>query len=273
MFLKICLLIFCMILPRMAWNVYNRNTDHQQEMRYFMAKPSIYAVARGRACGLFTSWQECEKQIKGYPGARYKGFADVAAALAWLNGETNAATGAPQGSARRAPSAPAAPRPRPPRESCAAAAPTVPADYTIYTDGSCLKNPGGPGGWAIVACDERTGTLTEKSGGHPETTNNRMELTAAIEALAFAPADTRVALYTDSQYLKNGLTKWLAGWKRRGWKKADGTPVLNRDLWEQLDALTHTHVISYHWVKGHRGNPRNERCDTLARGEAMKFCR
>ncbi len=257
----------------MAWNVYNRNTDHQQEMRYFMAKPSIYAVARGRACGLFTSWQECEKQIKGYPGARYKGFADVAAALAWLNGETNAATGAPQGSARRAPSAPAAPRPRPPRESCAAAAPTVPADYTIYTDGSCLKNPGGPGGWAIVACDERTGTLTEKSGGHPETTNNRMELTAAIEALAFAPADTRVALYTDSQYLKNGLTKWLAGWKRRGWKKADGTPVLNRDLWEQLDALTHTHVISYHWVKGHRGNPRNERCDTLARGEAMKFCR
>ena len=100
-----------------------------------------------------------------------------------------------------------------------------------------------------------------------------MELTAAIEALAFAPAGTRVALYTDSQYLKNGLTKWLAGWKRRGWKKADGTPVLNRDLWEQLDALTRTHAISYHWVKGHRGNPRNERCDTLARGEAMKFCR
>ena len=107
MFLKICLLIFCMILPQMAWNVYNRNTDHQQEMRDLMAKSSIYAVARGRACGLFTSWQECEKQIKGYPGARYKGFADVAAALAWLNGETNAATAAPQGSARRAPSAPA----------------------------------------------------------------------------------------------------------------------------------------------------------------------
>ena len=82
MFLKICLLIFCMILPQMAWNVYNRNTDHQQEMRDLMAKSSIYAVARGRACGLFTSWQECEKQIKGYPGARYKGFADVAAALA-----------------------------------------------------------------------------------------------------------------------------------------------------------------------------------------------
>ena len=118
-----------------------------------MAKPSIYAVARGRACGLFTSWQECEKQIKGYPGAKYRGFADVAAALAWLNGETNAATATPQGSARRAP---AAPRQRAPHGSCAAEAATAPADYTIYTDGSCLKNPGGPGGWASQSTSEQS---------------------------------------------------------------------------------------------------------------------
>ena len=142
---------------------------------------------------------------------------------------------------------------------------------TLYVDGACKGNPG-LGGWGAYIIMENN-TEHKIYGGAAETTNNRMELTAAIEALAFAPAGTRVALYTDSQYLKNGLTKWLAGWKRRGWKKADGTPVLNRDLWEQLDALTRTHAISYHWVKGHRGNPRNERCDTLARGEAMKFCR
>ena len=219
-----------------------------------MTAKKVYAVARGRAVGIFTSWSECEKQVRGFAGARFQSFTDVNAALAWLSGAKGTA------------SAPA-PASTPAQKKAAS------VDYTIFTDGSCLRNPGGPGGWAIVACDERTGTLTEKSGGHPETTNNRMELTAAIEALAFAPAGTRVALYTDSQYLKNGLTKWLAGWKRRGWKKADGTPVLNRDLWEQLDALTRTHAISYHWVKGHRGNPRNERCDTLARGEAMRFCR
>lgn len=231
-----------------------------------MAKPSIYAVARGRACGLFTSWSECEKQIKGYPGARYKGFTDVAAALAWLNGGTSAPAGAaPAPSPRRGASARGA-------AGRAEETPAAPVDFTIYTDGSCLRNPGGPGGWAIVACEERTGRLTERSGGDPSTTNNRMELTAAIEALAFAPAGTRVALYTDSQYLKNGLTRWLAGWKRHQWKKADGTPVLNQDLWLRLDTLTRTHAISYHWVKGHRGNPRNERCDTLARQEALR-CR
>ena len=177
-----------------------------------MAKPSIYAVARGRACGLFTSWSECEKQIKGYPGARYKGFTDVAAALAWLNGGTSAPAGAaPAPSPRRGASARGA-------AGRAEETPAAPVDFTIYTDGSCLRNPGGPGGWAIVACEERTGRLTERSGGDPSTTNNRMELTAAIEALAFAPAGTRVALYTDSQYLKNGLTRWLAGWKRHQWK-------------------------------------------------------
>ena len=219
-----------------------------------MTAKKVYAVARGRAVGIFTSWSECEKQVRGFAGARFQSFTDVNTALAWLSGAKGTA------------SAPA-PASTPAQKKAAS------VDYTIFTDGSCLRNPGGPGGWAIVAKNMATGKVLERSAGNPSTTNNRMELTAAIEALRYAPEGTRVALYTDSQYLKNGLTKWLAGWKRRGWKKADGTPVLNRDLWEQLDALTRTHAISYHWVKGHRGNPRNERCDTLARGEAMKFCR
>ena len=102
------------------------------------------------------------------------------------------------------------------------------------------------------------------------TTNNRMELTAAIMALRLAPTGTRVALYTDSQYLKNGITKWVAGWKRRGWKKADGQPVLNQPLWMELDELYTAHTVYFHWVKGHAGNPLNERCDQLAKHAAMQ---
>ena len=117
-----------------------------------------------------------------------------------------------------------------------------------------------------------TGAVEEKSGGAPETTNNRMELTAALMALSAVPEGARVALYTDSQYLKNAFTKfWLPAWKKRGWKKADGEPVLNQDLWVQLDAAFATRQVQFHWVKGHAGNPRNERCDALARAEAEKF--
>ena len=140
----------------------------------------------------------------------------------------------------------------------------------IYTDGACRGNPG-PGGWAATL--EYNGRLRELSGAEAQTTNNRMELIAVIRALEALSRPVRACVHTDSQYVRQGITEWMKAWKARDWRTADRKPVKNRDLWEQLDALTRTHAISYHWVKGHRGNPRNERCDTLARGEAMKFCR
>lgn len=217
-----------------------------------MAK-KIYAVKRGRKTGLFTVWAECAAQVKGFQGAVYKGFMTEEEARAWLDG-ADARTEQPRAAAEMAePSAPD-------------------ADYIIHTDGSCLRNPGGPGGWAAVIETTATGAVEEKSGGDPETTNNRMELTAALMALSAVPEGARVALYTDSQYLKNAFTKfWLPAWKKRGWKKADGEPVLNQDLWVQLDAAFAARQVQFHWVKGHAGNPRNERCDALARAEAEKF--
>ena len=137
----------------------------------------------------------------------------------------------------------------------------------IFTDGSCLGNPG-PGGYgAIMRYRQHEKTFSE---GYFLTTNNRMEMTAAIEALAFAPEGSRVALFTDSQYLQNGITRWVAGWKRRGWKKADGTPVLNQELWVELDRLYGSRKVTFHWVRGHVGIALNERCDELARQEAAK---
>ena len=217
-----------------------------------MAK-KFYAVKRGRKTGLYTVWAECAAQVKGFQGAVYKGFMTEEEARAWLGG--------------------ADARTEQPRAAAEMAAPSAPdADYIIHTDGSCLRNPGGAGGWAAVIETAATGAVEEKSGGDPETTNNRMELTAALMALSAVPEGARVALYTDSQYLKNAFTKfWLPAWKKRGWKKADGEPVLNQDLWVQLDAAFATRQVQFHWVKGHAGNPRNERCDALARAEAEKF--
>ena len=217
-----------------------------------MAK-KFYAVKRGRKTGLYTVWAECAAQVKGFQGAIYKGFMTEDEARAWLGG--------------------ADARTEQPRAAAEMAAPSAPdADYIIHTDGSCLRNPGGAGGWAAVIETVATGAVEEKSGGDPETTNNRMELTAALMALSAVPEGARVALYTDSQYLKNAFTKfWLPAWKKRGWKKADGEPVLNQDLWVQLDAAFAARQVQFHWVKGHAGNPRNERCDALARAEAEKF--
>ena len=136
----------------------------------------------------------------------------------------------------------------------------------IHTDGACSGNPG-PGGWgAVMSCNGRT---RELSGAHPDTTNNRMELTAAIRALEALTRPSAVDLYTDSTYLKDGITRWLPGWKARGWRTASKAPVKNRDLWEVLDALGKRHDVAWHWVRGHTGDPGNERADALAR-EALK---
>lgn len=131
----------------------------------------------------------------------------------------------------------------------------------IHTDGACRGNPG-PGGWGAVL---RAGTHErELWGGEDDTTNNRMELTAAIEALAALKRPCRVRLYTDSTYVMHGITRWLEDWRRRGWKTAARKPVKNQDLWQRLDALTGRHEIEWHWVKGHSGDPGNERADQLA---------
>lgn len=131
----------------------------------------------------------------------------------------------------------------------------------IHTDGACKGNPG-PGGWgAILSAGGREKQLC---GGEPLTTNNRMELRAVIEALSALKRHSRVKLYTDSQYVQRGVTEWLPGWKRNGWRTAQKTPVKNVDLWQSLDELLPKHSIEWHWVKGHAGHEGNERADQLA---------
>ena len=133
----------------------------------------------------------------------------------------------------------------------------------IFTDGACSGNPG-PGGWgAVLTFGDRE---KEICGGEPDTTNNRMEMMAAIQALELLTKPCRVELHTDSQYLRNGVTQWIHAWKARGWKTADKKPVKNVDLWQRLDELVATggHRIDWRWVKGHAGDPGNERADALA---------
>ncbi|HEY3181089.1 MAG TPA: ribonuclease HI [Casimicrobiaceae bacterium] len=131
----------------------------------------------------------------------------------------------------------------------------------IYTDGACKGNPG-PGGWGALL--EYDGRRKELFGGEPHTTNNRMELVAVIRALEALTRESDVAIYTDSQYVKNGIESWIHGWKRNGWKTSDRKPVKNEDLWRELDELATRHRISWHWVRGHDDNPGNERADELA---------
>jgi ribonuclease HI len=133
----------------------------------------------------------------------------------------------------------------------------------IWTDGACSGNPG-PGGWGAILRKEAV--EKELSGAEPATTNNRMELMAAIVALEALTRPCEVAVHIDSQYVRQGITQWIHGWKRNGWKTADKKPVKNEDLWRRLDAASARHAIAWHWVKGHAGDPMNERADALARG-------
>jgi len=144
--------------------------------------------------------------------------------------------------------------------------PPVPAQSAvIYTDGACSPNPGF-GGWAavIVQAEQKRSVV----GGADDTTNNRMELQAAIEGLRALAAPTQVRLFTDSQYVRNGITQWLPNWVKRGWQTKEKTPVKNQDLWQELSRLSQHHAIEWCWVKGHAGNPLNEECDLFAQAEA-----
>jgi ribonuclease HI len=136
------------------------------------------------------------------------------------------------------------------------------SEAVIYTDGACSRNPG-PGGWGVVL---RYGTVVkELHGSDPLTTNNRMELTAAIQALEALTRPVTVTLYTDSRYVLDGITKWLPGWQRNGWRTSGRQPVKNVDLWQRLVAAMAPHEVTWRWVKGHNGDPGNERADELAR--------
>jgi ribonuclease HI len=135
----------------------------------------------------------------------------------------------------------------------------------LFTDGACKGNPG-PGGWGAVL--RFKGKERELSGGEPDTTNNRMEMMAAIEGLKALTRPCSVTLHTDSKYLMDGITKWIHGWQRNGWRTADKKPVKNADLWQALLAATAPHQVKWRWVKGHAGHPENERADTLASAAA-----
>ncbi|MEL6374617.1 MAG: ribonuclease HI [Pseudomonadota bacterium] len=139
---------------------------------------------------------------------------------------------------------------------------------TIYTDGACSGNPG-PGGWGAILISGKH--RKELSGGEAGTTNNRMELSAAIEALNHLNRRCEVDLHTDSTYVRDGITKWIKGWQRNGWKTAAKKPVKNAELWQALQAAVARHQVRWHWVKGHAGHPENERADELARGGMAPF--
>ena len=143
-------------------------------------------------------------------------------------------------------------------------------EVDIFTDGACKGNPG-PGGWGALI---RSGARErELSGGEKLTTNNRMELMAAIRALQALKKPCRVQLHTDSNYVRDGITKWIHGWRRNGWRTADRKPVKNADLWQELLAAAARHKIDWRWVKGHSGHPENDRADALASAEALRFQR
>jgi ribonuclease HI len=147
------------------------------------------------------------------------------------------------------------------------------ADLFAYTDGACSGNPG-PGGWGVLMRAIEDGRIVkerEVKGGEAETTNNRMELLAAIHALETLSKPSSITIVTDSAYVKNGLTTWIHGWKRNGWKTADKKPVKNVELWQRLDEAQKRHSVTWEWVKGHAGHPENERADELARAGMAPF--
>lgn len=146
-------------------------------------------------------------------------------------------------------------------------------DYFAFTDGACSGNPG-PGGWGVLLqAREGEAVLKERTlnGGAPDTTNNQMELMAAISALETLGRATAITVVTDSAYVKNGITQWIHGWKRKGWKSSGNKPVKNVDLWKRLDAAQARHQVTWKWVKGHAGHPENERADELARAGMAPF--
>lgn len=211
-----------------------------------MAKKKFYAVAAGRSCGVFTDWATTEKQVKGFGGAKYKSFGTREEAESWVTNPVYIKK-----------------TPNPKAKSYSVVQPHKPGTVVVYTDGGSINNPG-PGGYGAVIEDD--GKRRELSGGFRLTTNNRMEMMAALVALQdLKDCTSPISLYSDSSYLVNGITKrWVYKWQKNGWLKSDRQPVINRDLWEKLVELLAGLDVQFNWVKGHAGIELNERCDKLA---------
>jgi len=215
-----------------------------------------YAVARGRATGIFSAWfgtGNAEEQVRGFAGARYKGFADIEEARIWLREQQSAPN--KKRTARK-------PRPDATAARTATAVSSHDADVIIYTDGGCSCNPG-PGGYGAVIL--AGGKRRELSGGFKHTTNNRMELMACIVALKSITPGASVLVHSDSQYVVNGISKgWAARWRAQGWMRTKTDAAENYDLWQELLDVCAPLNVRFAWVKGHAGNPENECCDQLA---------
>jgi ribonuclease HI len=223
----------------------------------------VYAVFQGNQPGLYHSWEDASEQIKGFKGAKYKSFPSEAEAIAWLRECVLQAK------------EPVAPQlidliKRNLGTSGGGATTRQPGSHgkiIIHTDGGASPNPG-VGGYGVVL--QKGSRRKELSAGYTHTTNNRMEMMAVIVALQALNEPSSVILYTDSKYIVDSVTKrWVYGWRSRGWKKSDGKRPENIDLWEMLLALLEKHDVEFNWVKGHAGNPENERCDLLV-AEARK---
>ncbi len=232
-----------------------------------MSKQKHYAVKKGHKPGLYEEWygaQGAEIQIRGYSGAVYKGFASREEAAAWIGkAERSAQQGMPFASAKPARSKGTASRGVKPIVEKPSSRGTVPGSGTaIYTDGGCRKNPG-PGGYGVVLLIN--GHRKELSGGFALTTNNRMELMGCIIGLEALDQRGAVTVYSDSQYVVNGMVKgWAKRWKRNNWMRNGNEPAENSDLWSRLLDVCEKHDVQFQWVRGHNGNPENEQCDKLA---------
>jgi ribonuclease HI len=218
------------------------------------SKKKFYAVAAGRKPGIYTNWPEAQAQVMGFKGAVYKGFPTREEAEAWIKNPTYSPSAKKYKNKVNATTAESSPKK---------------GEITIYTDGGARYNPG-PGGYGIVIVyDDKQ---EEYSGGFRLTTNNRMELTACIVALQkLKYRDKPISLFSDSSYVVNGITRgWARNWRKKGWIKSDKQPAINPDLWGMLLDLIEQLDITFHWVKGHSGNPLNERCDELAVAASKK---
>lgn len=220
-----------------------------------MAKKNFYAIKKGKKSNVIVpTWDECKSLVNGYPGAEFKGFVTEDEAMEYL--------GIKKENKKE-------------KKNKNSVAEPIKSDRVIcYTDGACSGNgkpDGGAGGWGAVII--QNGKRTELSGGAADTTNNRMELTACIEALRFVRTPSNILLITDSQYVINGIVKgWVKSWKRNNWKKSDGTPVKNPDLWEELVSAIQFHKkIEFQWVKGHATTEENNRCDYMAVEQSKKY--